>query len=142
MITKKYFYLLILGAGLLQACQASYRYRLPSDAERQRNPADSTRWGYSGQTVISIPVVDEDGLFYKLPVTAKTKLEAKDVYGTTYKFYLQSIRVEDEDVSIGGGKLWTGYELLTHTQARVSTSELSSVSIISDEKAKTLIAIH
>jgi hypothetical protein len=141
-MSKKFFYLFFLGALLLEACQASYRYRLPNEAEKHRNPPDSTRWTYSGQTIVSIPVADDNGLFYRLPITSKTKVEVKDVYGTVYKFYLQSMRVEDADISLGGGKLWVGYELLTHAQSRVLTDEISTVSIISDEKATSPIAIH
>lgn len=123
-------------------CQTIYTYRLPNDAERQRNNPDSTRWTYDGQSITSIPVVDESGRFYRLAVDPKTKIEVRDIYGTTYRFYLQTIKVEDNDVSIGGGKRWTGYELLNHAQASVSVTDISTVKILSDSKAVTPIAIH
>ncbi|MBS1904377.1 MAG: hypothetical protein JSS75_11780 [Bacteroidetes bacterium] len=123
-------------------CQTIYTYRLPNDAERQRNNPDSTRWTYDGQSITSIPVVDESGRFYRLAVDAKTKIEVRDIYGTTYRFYLQTIKVEDNDVSIGGGKRWTGYELLNHAQASVSVTDISTVKILSDSKAVMPIAIH
>jgi hypothetical protein len=132
----------LAAAMFLIGCQTIYTYRLPNDAERQRNNPDSTRWTYDGQSITSIPVVDESGRFYRLTVDPKTKIEVRDIYGTTYRFYLQTIKVEDNDVSIGGGKRWTGYELLNHAQVSVSVTDISSVKILSDSKAVEPIAIH
>ncbi len=123
-------------------CQTVYNYRLPSESEKKRNPPDSTKWIYDGGQVVCIPVVDDNGAFYKLPITPKTKIEIKDIYGTTYRFYLQSIRVDDNDMSLGGGKRWTGYELLNHAQATIAVIDIAVVNIISDSKAIIPIAIH
>jgi hypothetical protein len=123
-------------------CQASFQYRLPTDAERSRNAPDSTKWEYSGNTISSVVVADDNGRFFRLPVGPKTKIEVKDLYGTTYRFYLQSLTVSDNDASLGGGKLWSGYELLNHSEVKVAVSDISSVVILSDSKASQPVLIH
>src|SRR5437016_1680119 len=108
---KKIFYYPLFLLFVFASCQTLYSYRLPSESEQKRNPADSLRWGYSGSLITSIPVVDDKGIIYRLPVISKTKIEVKTVYGEFYRFYLQSIKISGDDGFLGTNQTWTGYEL-------------------------------
>ena len=122
------------------SCQTLYSYRLPNESERTRF-ADSLHWGYSGSTIISIPVVDGNGNIFRLAVTPKTKIEVKTIYGELFRFYLESIKVSGDN-SFLGNKMWSGFELLNHSEVSVMVHDIQEMKILSDEKAVIPIATH
>jgi hypothetical protein len=124
----------------LASCQTLYTYRLPNDSER-KHFADSLRWGYSGNTIINIPVVDENGRIYRLPITDKTKIEVKTVYGDLYRFYLRTVSISGDDNLLGIDKTWTGYELLSHSTKSIMVHEVGDFKILSEVKAVTPIGL-
>ena len=126
---------------IFTSCQTLYTYRLPTENEQKRLPPDSTRWGYAGSTITSIPVVDGIGNIFRLAVTPKTKIEVKSIYGDLYRFYIQSIIITGDE-SILGTKLWQGYDLLSHSQRTIQVHEVSQMTILSDDKAVAPIAIR
>ena len=136
---KKDLYILFIIALAFSSCQTLYSYRLPSESEQARFPKDSLRWGYAGSMITSIPVVDGDRNIFRLPVTSKTKIEVKSIYGDLYRFYIQSITITGDE-SILGTKLWEGYDLLSHSQRTIQVHEVSQMTIISDDKAVIPIA--
>ena len=139
LMKKKKLYLLIIIALAFSSCQTLYSYRLPNESEQNHFPKDSLHWGYAGSMITSIPVVDGDGNIFRLPVTPKTKIEVKSIYGDLYRFYIQSITITGDE-SILGTKLWQGYDLLSHSQRTIQVHEVSQMTIISDDKALTPIA--
>lgn len=132
---KKEFLLYTFILLFLSSCQTLYSYRFPNESEQKRFPTDSLRWGYSGMTITSIPVVDQEGNMFRLAITPKTKIEVKTVYGEVYKFYIQSIKITGEDGFLGGDQMWTGYDLFNHVQKVVIVKEIVMMTILSDEKA-------
>ena len=132
----------IISLLLFASCGSFYYYRLPNESEQKRIPADSLRWGYSGTTITNIAVADESGNFYRLPVTPKTKVEIKTTFGETYRFYLQAITIQENDALLGTTQTWTGYDVLQHIRRTVKVSELASVSIISENQARTSIYVR
>lgn len=138
---KLSFFILCGFLFLFISCQTLYSYRLPNESERKRF-ADSLNWGYSGSTITSIPVVDGNGSIYRLAVTPKTKIEVKTVYGNLYRFYLQTIRINGSDDMFGMDKTWTGYDLLNHAPVTILAQEVNIMTILSDDKAITPIAIR
>lgn len=86
-------------------------------------------------TITSIPVIDGEGNMFRLPITPKTKIEVKTVYGEVYKFYIQSIKITGEDGFLGGDQMWSGYDLINHVQKIVIVKEIVTMTILSDEKA-------
>jgi len=119
----------------LSSCQTLYSYRFLSESEQKSFPADSLRWGYTGMTITSIPVVDGEGNMFRLAITPKTKIEVKTVYGEVYKFYIQSIKITGNDGFLGGDQMWSGYDLINHVQKVVIVKEIVTMTILSDEKA-------
>ncbi len=131
----------IISLLLFTACQTLYTYRLPDESERKRF-ADSVHWGYSGSMISSIPVVDGNGSIYRLAVNPKTKIEIVTVYGEKYRFYLQTVKINGDNELLGMGKMWSGYDLLNHTQKSVMVQEINTMTILSDNKAVSPIAIR
>ena len=131
----------IISLLLFTSCQTLYTYRLPNESERKRF-ADSVHWGYSGATITSIPVVDENGSIYRLEVNPKTKIEIVTVYGEKFRFYLQTVKINGDDELLGMGKMWAGFDLLNHTQKSVLVQEINTMTILSDDKAVKPIAIR
>ena len=130
-------YSIFLLPIIFAACQTLYTYRLPNESEKKIFK-DSLHWGYSGNVIASLPVVDIDGRVYRLAVTPKTKIEVKTTYGDIYRFYIQSITISGEE-GIISTQSWTGYELLSHTQRTLLVHEISEMKILSDDKAATPI---
>lgn len=119
------------------ACQTLYTYRLPNESEKKFFK-DSLHWGYAGNIITSVPVVGDDGRVYRLPITPKTKIEIKTIYGDMYRFYIQSITISGDE-GILSTQMWSGYELFNHTQKSILVREISEMKILSDEKAVTTI---
>ncbi|MEP7234046.1 MAG: hypothetical protein ABI778_02000 [Ignavibacteriota bacterium] len=130
----------ILPLMLLAACQTLYTYHLPNE-DQQKRFADSLHWGYSGSTIMSLPVIGEDGTLFRLPVTPKTKLEVRTEDGSNYRFYIQSIKISGDAGVLGSDQTWTGYELLNHTQVTLLVREIREMKILSEEKATEPIGI-
>ena len=138
---KKILFCFLICLLAFISCQTLYTYRLPDEIERKRF-ADSLHWGYSGSMITSIPVVDANGSIYRLSVTPKTKIEIVTVYGEKYRFYLQTVKIDGDDGMLGIAKLWSGYDLLNHTQKSVMVQEINTMTILSDDKAVSPIAIR
>jgi hypothetical protein len=132
---KKSIFLAFL---FLASCQTLYTYRLPNDSERKLFK-DSLHWGYTGNLITSIPVVNDEGKIFRLPVTDKTKIEVKSMYGEISRFYIQSITIAGDE-GIISTKTWSGYELLSHTRKTIMVNEIAEMKILSDEKAVIPIA--
>src|SRR5437868_15487775 len=120
----KRFFFPVFFVILLSSCQHLYTYRFPNESEQKRF-ADSLKWSYSGSMITSIPVADEQGRIYRLPITAKTKIEVKTIYGEMYRFYIQSITITGDDGFLGTNQMWRGYELLNHTERTIMVREVA-----------------
>ena len=131
---KKNFLYPLFFLTLLSSCQTLYTYRLPSESEKKQY-GDSLHWGYSGNTIRSIPVVDGNGAMFRLVVTPKTKIEVKTIYGEMYRFFIQTITVSGDEGFIGMTQTWTGYELLNHAQKTILVRDIMQMEILSDEMA-------
>ena len=129
------FIICVLVLISLSSCQTFYTYHLPTDSDKKRFPADSLKWGYSGSSITSIPAVDADGKVFRLHVTPKTKIEVKSTYGELLRFYLQTIKVTGDEGMLGANHLWTGYDLLTHSERSILVQEVLTMQILSDEQA-------
>ena len=121
-------------------CNALTNVFVKTLSEQKRISADSLKWGYSGMTITSIPVVDENGNMFRLTITPKTKIEVKTVYGESYRFYIQSINITGNDGFLGTDQMWSGFELRNHTQKIIMVREITQMTILSDEKAVAPIA--
>src|SRR5437763_15527893 len=114
----KYSFLPVSFLVFLTGCQTLYTYRLPNESEQKRY-ADSLHWSYNVNTITAIPVVDDNGNIFRLRVTPKTKIEIKTIYGEVYRFYIQSIKITGDNGFLGTNQMWSGYELLNHSQRTV-----------------------
>ncbi len=133
----------ILSLLFLASCgQTLYTYRLPSEKEKKQYAVDSLKWVFESSIVKSIPVVGNDGKMLRLAVTPKTKVEIRTSYNDLYRFYLQSIIVSGGEALIGSGDSWTGYDLIQHAERTILSREITSLSILSDEKAYVPISMR
>jgi len=117
-------------------CQSMIVYHFPKEKELIGIKADSLKWKYSGRTVLKVPVADDNGLLWWLDVTPKTKLEVLSTEKEVYRFYLRSLVITDDaDGIFGSSALWTGYDLLQHTNRSLPAREISSLKVLSETPA-------
>lgn len=129
----------IISLVFLTSCAGSYQYRLPAESDKAHYAPDSLRWRFSGSKPVEIPVIDAEGIAFRLPVTPTLKIEVKTTEGLTYRFYLESVAVTGEGSFMGDTQMWRGYDLLSHTDRTVFAKDVTSYIIISDNKAASPI---
>jgi hypothetical protein len=121
---------------VLIGCAPQFYYHFPKENELRGIRADSLKWRYAANSVVQVPVASDEGKLYWLDVTPKTKLEIKATDGVIYRFYLQSIHIEnDQDGILGTSAIWTGYDLLEHVRRSVFAREILTLTVISPEGA-------
>jgi hypothetical protein len=127
---------IILVGCLSSSCAPTYFYHFPTEGELKTYHIDSVRWKYAANSITQIPVSDDAGKLYWLDVTDKTKIEVKTTEGVLYRFYLQSLVVTNNELGLfGPSAIWTGYDLLTHSNRSVMAREVSTIAVLSNEKA-------
>jgi len=132
--------LVLLIMLAITGCQPAYYYHFPKEEELKGIKSDSLKWRYSANTVMQVPVADNEGKLYWLDVTDNTKIDVTTTMGESYRFYLRSIEVSDQgDGIFGSSALWTGFDVRQHAKRTIQAKEISKLIIIAEEPAKTLI---
>lgn len=125
---------------LLISCAKQYSYELLKPEGMQGLHPDSLRWKYAGAKIMEIPVMASDGRAYWLKVDPGTKLELTTTDNEMFRFYIESIRVEDQgEGPLGATTAWRGYDTRQHAERSVMLREVTDIRVISGTPATTLI---
>lgn len=124
----------MLGIAL-HGCMPQYRYELARPSEYRGQLADSLRWEYSGDVITGV-WVRNNGEVQRLGVGPKTILEVRTTSNELYRFYLQSIEVQDNGEGVvGATTVWRGYDTRQHAKRSVLLREVDHIEIVSDRPA-------
>lgn len=130
----------IISLFALVSCQQQYYYHFPKEEESKGIRSDSLRWKYAGNTLMQVPVADDQGKLYWLTVTDKTKLDVTSVYGDVYRFNLRSIEVSNPtDGLFGQSATWTGLDLREHARRTIAAKDIAKITVLAEQPAKTPI---